>query len=54
MPVPAGFKCEHCAYGFMEPVLTDDEVVQLRREGRRGGSIQCPKCGSFNVKRVST
>lgn len=53
MPVPAGFKCEQCDHGFMEPVLTSEEIEHLRREGRRGGSIQCPKCGSFNVQRVS-
>jgi Zn finger protein HypA/HybF involved in hydrogenase expression len=52
MPEPAGFKCEQCGHGFMLPVLTERELEELRRERRRGGSAQCPKCGSFNVSRV--
>lgn len=52
MPEPAGFKCEQCGSSFMTPVLTEREKEELKREGKRGGPIQCRKCGSFKVVRV--
>jgi DNA-directed RNA polymerase subunit RPC12/RpoP len=52
MPVVVGFRCRTCGEGFIEPVLTENEKEQLRRENKRGSSIQCKKCGSFDVERV--
>jgi transposase-like protein len=53
VPKPAGFRCKHCDHGFMVEVLTDFEREELHRQGRRGGPINCPKCGSPHVERVS-
>ena len=44
MPEKKKFRCNNCGFRFEEEVFTPDEIKELRRSGKRGGTLHCPDC----------
>jgi DNA-directed RNA polymerase subunit RPC12/RpoP len=40
------FKCSDCGYRFDQPILTDREKEEAKRDRKPVVGVQCPKCGS--------
>lgn len=46
------YRCEHCGERFEAQVLTDSERRKAAEERQRVYAIQCPRCGSRDVRRL--
>lgn len=52
MPEVVRYKCQQCGERFEAQVLTDRERREARERQRQVYAIQCPRCGSREVRRL--
>jgi DNA-directed RNA polymerase subunit RPC12/RpoP len=45
------YRCRNCGTEFEAELLTEEEVRELNRQGKRGGKVHCsnPKCNRTDV-----
>jgi DNA-directed RNA polymerase subunit RPC12/RpoP len=53
MPVNTRYRCEKCGHEFEVLVLTEEEKKEARRREQPVFGIQCPRCSSGQVRRIS-